>query len=385
MKLSDVRGEIVIDAFEAKRFVISWFKPEDRIVITGSRTERVGKYNVISQSMLASEFAAQMDNELLRSLVFDDDGGCYNMYFNCCPVKEDVELTRRGREANVEYVPGVWVDCDVKPGCFGSEQEILDWLGSIPLRPTMICGSGSGGVHAYWRLNWDERGDKSLVEQWWSYLYEQAGDRSIDKLLDTTRMLRMPGTVRFPKPDDEVKKFGSAKIIEISGITYSEQQIRSVSQDAFERRKAARARLIRDDHQRRLDLDVLAKEMLGDKSNRWVLYRSIAYIEDIINDRFTWRQILEPFGWTWLREQNDGSWEIARPGRSERSAVVDYDGSPVMSLLSSSEETGLSDLKDAGIAISRYRALLRLHYNDDAKRMLDDTLAGAVPEAMQFY
>jgi hypothetical protein len=385
MKLSDLRGEIVIDSSQAKQFVLSWFKPEDRIVITGSRQQRVGKFDVISQSMLAREFVAEVDDQMLRSLVFDDSGGSYNMYFNCSPVKEDIELTRRVKVPNVDYVPGVWVDLDVKPGCFESEAEILEWLAAIPLRPTIICGSGSGGVHAYWRLNWDERGDKSLVEQWWSYMYEQAGDRSIDKLVDITRMLRMPGTVRFPKPSDEEQRFGAAKVIDVSGLTYSEEEIRAVSHDAFERRKASRARLIRDDNQRRLDLDYLAKERLGEKANRWVLFKSVAYIEDLINERYTWRDILEPMGWTWLREQGDGSWEIARPGRKERSAVVDYDGSPVMSLLSSSEDTGLADLRDAQIPITRYRALLRLHYNDEAERLLEDFLSGNVPDSIRFF
>jgi hypothetical protein len=78
----------------------------------------------------------------------------------------------------------------------------------------------------------------------------------------------------------------------------------------------------------------------------------------------SWAEILEPYGWTWQRELRDGSNEWARPGRDERSAVVDYEDSPVMSLLSMADETGLADLKDAGIPLTKYRVLWRLKFND---------------------
>jgi hypothetical protein len=50
---------------------------------------------------------------------------------------------------------------------------------------------------------------------------------------------------------------------------------------------------------------------------------------------------------------------------------VDYEDSPVMSLLSMSEETGLADLKDAGINLTKYRVMLRLQYQDDEKKMVE--------------
>jgi hypothetical protein len=45
-----------------------------------------------------------------------------------------------------------------------------------------------------------------------------------------------------------------------------------------------------------------------------------------------------------------------------------------MSLLSSSEETGLADLKEAGVVLTKYRVALRLWFNDDETKMIEYTL-----------
>lgn len=382
MKLSEIRGSTTLSSEKARKFVQTWFHPDDRISIVGIRSQKTGRMDTLSQSMLAKEFIADIaDDELFSGLIFDrEDGSCWNLYVGVCPVKDDVSLLRRGTEENVAYVPGVWADIDIKDNGFKSEQEILDWLKTLPLRPTMICGSGSGGVHAYWRLHWGQKGNKEMGERWWAYLDEMAGAASIDKLIDTTRILRIPGSLHFPKhttsAHEASRKLGQVKLHEASGLTYDAQQFLDISHDAFERRKAERARIIMEDSERRLFTDGLVRDMLKGKTiGRWKLLRAIAYMEDMVNDMYTWREILEPHGWTWLKEQRDGSWEIARPGRNERSAVVDYDGSPVMSLLSSSNETGFFDLKDAGIPITRYRALLRLNYNEDAAALVNDVLA----------
>lgn len=371
MKLSDIAGEIDMSSGSAVKFVSSWFRPEDRVCVVGRRTVRTGSLDVVSQTMSAEEFIESLNDGLLESIIFDTDGSSYNLYVGVCPVAEDLGLFRRGTKDNIAYVPGVWADLDVKEGGFESEEAIVGWLKGLPVQPSIICGSGSGGVHAYWRLHWDEKGDGELVEQWWSYLEEMSGERSIDKLVDTTRILRLPGSVYFPKPTNEDQRLKAVKLIEASGVTYPTQLLLDISHDAFERRKVKRTELRRDDAQRRLDTGSLTRALLKEGDlGEWALKRAIATVEEFVNRETSWHDILIPHGWTHRQELRDGSNEWARPGQNDRSAVTDYEGSNVMSLLSTSEDTGLSDLKDAGIHLSKYRVMMRLDFNDDEQELV---------------
>lgn len=379
MKLSDLTGEVKISARHATTFVSTWFEPEDKICVVGRRSEKTGNLDTVSQSMTAAEFC-QMDDEMLESLIFDEDGNKWNLYLSVAPIKEHVTLTLRGNEDNIDYVTGVYADLDIKPESFASREEIIQFLFSLPFHPTVVVASGSGGIHAYWKLNRGERGNKELVERWWSYLDETAGDRKIDKLVDLTRILRIPGTVYFPKPDSG-SKVGSVEIMYLIDRTYSIQEITDLSDAAFKAKHEKRKKLINDDANRRMGVDEFARTMLsGLGGNRWKMWRAISELENFVNDHVSWAEILEPHGWKWQRTLRDGSNEWARPGRDERSAVVDFEDSPVMSLLSSSEDTGLADLKDARIPITKYRAMLRLQFKDEEKDMVT-FLIGRLEEA----
>ncbi len=371
MKLSDLTGQVKISAYHATTFVSTWFEPTDKIVVVGRKSEKTGNLDTVSQSMTAEDFC-KMDDETLESLIFDEDGNKWNLYLGVCPIKDDVSLTRRGTEDNVDYVTGVWADIDIKDGGFECQKDILDFLFSLELPPTITNGSGSGGIHAYWKLAPGERGDKEVVERWWSHLDETAGERSIDKLVDLTRILRIPGTVYFPKANSG-SKVGAVEILFKTANTYTIEQIKTVSEAAFKAKHEKRKRVIDTDKNRRMDMDNLAKDLLsGISGNRWRMWRAISEMEDYVNQQIPWAEILEPYDWTWMRTLRDGSNEWARPGRKERSAVVDYDGSPVMSLLSSSEDTGLSDLLDARIPLTKYRVLLRLKYADEEEKMVTE-------------
>lgn len=378
MKLSDLTGEVKISSHHAQTFVNLWFTPEDKICVVGRKSEKTGNLDTVSQSMMAKEFL-ELDDESLESLIFDEDGNKWNLYFGVCPIKEDVSLRKRGTEENISHVPGVWADIDVKPNGFTSQQEILEFLFSLTLHPTAVIGSGSGGIHAYWKLSEGQTGDRDLTEMWWSYLDETAGDKAIDKLVDLTRILRIPGTVYFPK-EGSGSKVGAVEILYLTGYTYSTREIIETSMESFKAKKDRRVTLINKEANRRMEMDGLARTLLADMGgNQWRMWRAISEIEDFVNDNISWNEILEPYGWTDLRRVNsrDGSRQFARPGRKEKSAVVDFEGSPVMSLLSTSEETGLSDLLDARIPITKYRALLRLKYNDQEETMVMD-LAGSI-------
>jgi hypothetical protein len=367
LKLSDLTGQVKISARHACTFVSTWFDPEDNICVVGRRSEKTGNLDTVSQSMKASEFCG-MDDETLESLIFDGDGSKWNLYLGVAPIKEHVTLKQRGTEENVTHLTGVWADLDIKPESFLSRDEILQFLFSLPHHPTIVVASGSGGIHAYWRLVEEEKGYKELAERWWAYLDEAAGDRKIDKLVDLTRILRIPGTVYFPKADSTAK-IGSVEILYLTDSRLTIEQIISVTQEAFTKKHEKRKRLINEDANRRMNMDTFAASLLG--GNKWRMWRAISEIEDYVNNSISWAEILEPHGWKWQRTLRDGANEWARPGRDERSAVVDYEDSPVMSLLSMSEETGLADLKDAGINLTKYRVMLRLQYQDDEKKMVE--------------
>lgn len=369
MKLSDYAGEVRISSNDAKNFVQSWFKADDKICISGLRSERTGSMDAVSQSMTAREFVSTTDDRSLEDTVFGEDGSKWNIYVQVCPIKEDVTLKQRGTKSNVDYVPGVWADLDVKEGGFSSQKEILKWLNELELLPTVVCSSGSSGVHAYWKLRWDEKGNEALVDSWWSYLDEMAGERKIDKLIDITRILRLPGTIRFPKKEETSGKLGAVSIISIyPERRYSVSQIQEVSAEAMARKAAERKRTIQKIAERRAQVDEMARALI-DTSSRWGYLQAIAHVEDYVNENWQWANILEPFGWKYRRTLSDGSKEWARPGQSDRSAVVDFEGSPVMSLLSMSESTGLADLKDAGVPLTKYTVALRLQFGDDEAAM----------------
>lgn len=374
MKFDNFAGEMSVSSDEAITYIKTWFKPDDKICIVGRRNIKSGKLDTLSQSVTAKEFIGTLTDEHLHSLIFAADGSLWNTYVAIAPVKEDVGLTKRGTEENVDYIPGVYADIDVKDKGFTSQEEILEYLDSLKLEPTMVCGSGSGGVHAYWRLHWEEQANRDLLERWWSYLDEAAEDRQIDKLIDSTRILRLPGTVYFPK-EGSGGNIGSVKLLRVSGKTYSATELTSISEPAYAVKTERRKSLIRSDQQRKFEMEAFARSALQSQTgNYWATLRAISELEGYVNSQIPWADILEPHGWTWKRTLRDNSNEWARPGRNERSAVVDYEDSPVMSLLSRSEDTGLSDLLDARIPLTKYRVLLRLKYNDDEKTMVQDLI-----------
>lgn len=378
MKLDDYAGEVRISSEDAVAFVKTWFKPTDRICISALRSEGTGGVDAVAQTMTAREFIDTTDDKALEAVIFDpEDGSRWNLYISVSPVKEDVQLRRRGTKSNVDYIPGVWADIDVQQGGFESEEVLLGWLDALALPPSIICSSGSSGVHAYWRLKWSEQGDEKLVDAWWSYLDEAAGeDRAIDKLVDSTRILRMPGSVRFPKKDERKNhKIGSVSIIKLTDNQYSVEEVRAVSAEATAKKAAIRKQTIERDKERRMSVDELAAGLIHrPEVGRWELLQAVANVEDFVNDHMSWEDILKPHGWKLRRTQSDGSKEWARPGQNARSAVTDYQGSPVMSLLSMSPATRMSDLLDAAIPLTKYRVLLRLEYNDDEEKLVIDMI-----------
>lgn len=394
MKFGEVVGSIEIDVEHMKSFVGTWFEDEDDLVVVGFPVE--GSRRVLSMALtkeILLEATPESFSELTRNV---DNGRKYDLYVGVNPISdpESVTLTSRGSEENVKAVYGCFIDLDInrvgkKSGAFDNKDQILEFLDSIPLEPTIVVDNGSsGGIHAYWRFEDPIDMSESIAVKpylvgWWAYL-NSLTDRNIDRLIDVTRIARMPSSIYWPKTSSD--KFDTVKVLKNTGKRYKRDDLLALTKEAYQRHCDT---LDRIRSEKSFGIDVSLKNYAAEPGNSERLKELInlrphnlnmltALVEHTINDNYSWYDILEPYGWTMLKESSDGSLVWSRPGKLDRSAVTDYrrdDGvSQVMSLLSSSEETGLSDLKEAGVLLTKMQVLLRLRYNDNVIEMIDDVL-----------
>lgn len=371
MKISEIFGELNIDASQAQRYVRTWFNEDDLITICRINSTLGGTKTPVSTTLTASQFVDHFDNEVAEHLIFDEGIAKNDFYINIFPMKNQVAPNKRGTEEDVARITGVYADLDVKEGGFSSELEIFDFLDSLSLQPSMLVTTGSGGVHAYWKLHWSEtKPTKQLFDRWWAYLDEAAGEhRKIDKLIDVTRMLRLPGTVRFPKAG-EPNRIASVALLKANSNSYSVDEILEASEASYGIKLANRLKLRQRESDSRASSEDLAKNLIIRNGNPWTTWQVISQLEDFVNSNISWDDILIPHGWSLVNGNGDSrSW--ARPGRNVRSATTDFECSAVMSLFSAAEETGLSDLLDAGVHLTKYRVMLRLRFGDNQEAMVE--------------
>jgi hypothetical protein len=373
VKLSEVLGDSTLYYDEGKAFFANWFQPEEKINISlmEAGVNRPPKTHTCTLEQLLS-----FSNDDLNDLVFAE-GKPHNVYFQVAPTSVEIKgIGARGKEVDVTRVPGVWADFDVKDGAFASPKDIWEFLFSLEIWPTAVIGGPSGGMHAYWKLAEGSEGSKELLDRWWAYLDETAGEeRRIDKLIDTARILRIPGSLYFPKTGSKTLT-GAMRLYHNSGDTTTPEEIVRVSEAAYNVKRAMRKKVVDRDFQRKSEINI-QNTLFDNGPQLWQRLQALAHLEDDINQNATWDDILPKHGWTYIRDAEDCRW-WARPGRSDKSATTDYvehgKTSPVMSLFSSSEETGLSDLFDAGMNLTKYRVILRLDYQDNEQAMIDDYL-----------
>lgn len=390
MNFDDYVGSITTDLSHLRTFLNAWFRPDDLVTLVGIPTS--GIRIVMSQVVSVKRLLAITTDEEFAGLTMIDDRKV-NLYIATNPTKEvnGVVIDKsRGTKADVRDIYGCFVDLDVikegkKSGVFESKQEIFNFLGSFPLKPTMVIDNGSGGgIHAYWRLNDEDvpRATEGLLAAWWSFVSEQSPVQ-VDRLIDITRILRLPSGVYWPSNDTE--KFDSVKVVYADGPTYSLDELMNISAAPYKKYveklaelKTQKTRVNVEKWNKRLSSKIaqnspnISRELSERQYN--ILNQ---LIQSHIDDELSWQDILGPYGWTCLKVSDDGEETWARPGKNERSAVVNYvngrgEVSGAMSLLSSSAETGISDLKEAGIPITKMQVLLRYKYDDDINEMIDD-------------
>lgn len=396
MKFNEAVGSIDIDDSHLKEFVRTWYNDEDNIVISGFPVGE-GPRRVLSLS-ITKEDLLEKTSEELEGLTRDfDTGRKYDAYIAINPVidMDAVTLYARGTEENVKAVYGCFLDLDInkpgkKSGAFDTKQQALDFLDSIPAEPTIVIDNGvSGGIHAFWRYEdpidlTETKLTKPYLVGWWSYA-NSLTNSNIDRLVDTTRLVRMPSGIYWPKKDSD--KFDTVKVIRKSGKTYKKDDLLNLSANAYKKHCDTLDRIRRE---KTMVLDLSLDNYADNPANTERMSRLLnlrphnknlltTLVQNAIDQTYSWSDILEPYGWTLMKEDSEGSLVWSRPGKLDRSAVTDYrkdsgEVSQVMSLLSSSEETGLADLKEANVILTKMQVLLRLRYNDNVIEMLDDVL-----------
>jgi hypothetical protein len=242
---------------------------------------------------------------------------------------ERVPERGRGTRADVASVPGVWADVDVKPGVEGylaSESDVPLVLKNLPT-PTLEVASGSGGRHLYWLTHdrLDPKTGQELLHAWLDFLRDWS-PVTIENVHDTTRILRLPGTVRWPKVADQVAPMPHKVEILREGPRYQLDELRTLSEVSHERavvqRKETHERYVLDRKRREF---VLRERGLVEE--RLEAFRSA---EATFNSRQDWEPLLTAAGWQLHSDERGGSARCrywTRPGKNVldgKSASTDF-------------------------------------------------------------
>ncbi len=299
----------------------------------------------------------------------------WNVY-TACSTFAAVPERGRGTRADVVSVPGVWADLDVKPdteGYFASEHALLEYMAYLP-QPTLEVASGSGGRHLYWLTHerLEATDGQNLLLALLDFLRAEAGSVTIENVHDTTRVLRLAGTVRWPKVDDAVPMPHPVELVR-EGPRYHASELKLLSRDvhneALRRRAELKARRVEAEERRRHEL-----------ASRGLQQTNYDRVVRIFNLQQDWAYLLESTGWTLHSDQRDGVARCrywTRPGKSVndgKSASTDFTASDgVVSRLMTiySNDPALDDLRDytsddaIGVCSKWSYALHRIFSGDD--------------------
>lgn len=315
----------------------------------------------------------------------------WNMYTGVCSYKPAKAALWRKQE-NVQEVPGVWADLDVKPGVeghFQSQDELEAFIAKLPPM-TMRIASGSGGVHGYWLF--DQRcsaGDRTrdLLDGWHEYMRVVADGRQVDYVQEIARVLRVAGTVRWTKvgDSDETSQhtWNRVELQHVASERYSALDFEAFVQPHLtakrEREQAARTRWTAN-----REAALASLERRGLKMSTQVM------LEQLFNTTQDWEPLLTAAGWTLNtdrrgRDGNNACRYWTRPGKDPKdggSASTDFRGSNVITFFSA-EIPQLDELVVPGLttgnnhgASTKYRFALITMYGNDEGRLVRDIARG---------
>ena len=280
-----------------------------------------------------------------------------DVYLRATTLKEPPPRGRRGGAKDTRALHGVWCDLDHAQGCHADRsgglplpptpEEALAVVDGLP-EPSMVINT-SGGYQAWWFFDEPmEIGSHSYEELQetvasWSEMIVQRGaalNFHVDAVQDLARLMRVPGTLNHKWSDPKWGGDGKVAprpvtISSESGIRYSVEELRDLAPSPVSAGSAPNTPLRRSDR---------------GAIDRWA-------------ENTTWGEVVEPHGWTKLQEYEDGHAEWTRPGNpsSERSAVTDFEGVPVMVVFS--ENAGLP--VGAGHKLTKFRVYAHLNFGGD--------------------
>lgn len=372
IRFGDLVGEVHHDPEAIETFLRWWFRKGDLVNLTFIREGRNKK--VITNGGTLDEVIESLKEPEFKSEFLDKYD--FNAYFTTSASKKTytADSEHRPTKEDCKALRGVWADVDLKPGVFDSEEDISAWLHSLAVRPGAIVRTGSGGMHLYWKVKGLSGIPVGEVgKRWWSYLDSTTPDGVvIDRLTDVeTRILRIPGTTRFPKPKEMIPRMPVT--VEITGDGPMDiETFKELTDGGIENYRARTAKTLENVD----DIDKSLYEVAGEGT--WSRLVILSAIEEIISDYFSWDDILEDAGWELYREGSEGRREWSRPGKVGKAGVTDWEDSPdVLSLFSWSEETGLADLYEAEVTLTKWRVFLRLRHNDNVESALNELIERA--------
>ncbi len=358
---------------EALEFLSMWFSDvsEDSLVsIMRIQPHKAGALSIVKPF---NEIREAIECSGLDDLIWGSGEIVYDLYFGISTLKTVPPKGKRGGLKNVDKVSGVWIDLDVKEGSFSSQEEAEDLIRLAPLPPTAVVATGQGGTHAYWKFTHPVDCDtgRMLCTRWWALMSDLAHPANIDKLCDPSRIMRLPGSIRWVKKDTEVTSQCSLRFN--SDRKYTKNQILDATELVW---SAHEERIVRVRASVSKARDEAHQEVVSASGSRWNTLMKIASLEDDFNEDYSWSSILEPMGWTFLGTDDERRNLWSRPGDGVRkSAASDWQDSPhVLSLFSTSEDTGLSDLLDSGIVLTKYRVWVQLFWDGDEKSAIKELL-----------
>ena len=377
VRLEDLLGDTSTDGAQAAAYLRTLHgHAQGFAVVTG-----IGTSQVLSVARPPLELADLLESGL-DQLVDGELGRC-DLYVSVATHTIDPTGTRgrqRGTAATVGWVPAVVLDLDVKDGAFTSEADALAFLARLPIPPTIIIRTGSGGLHAYWILAdgpVDAATARAAGHAWWLFCREMADGVALDPVYDPARMLRLPGSVRWPKPP--VHQARPVRLELLDGPRGPLARLLELAAPAAERhatwRRAEQGRIAAGD---RAAVEVL--RTIGGTEG-WPRLLALAQLDEAINHTLTWDDILRPHGWRPVTDPYTGTEQVdgegrrvwSRPGSTRRSATTDWPPSPhTMTLFSTARETGLLRLLDTGVPLTKLRVHAELAYGGDLTALVRD-------------
>lgn len=137
-------------------------------------------------------------------------GAKTNTFFGVGLRRKVLQNNLRGSENDILTITTLYADLDIRSNAHaetalpGSIDEAVEFLNSLPLKPSIIVNSGNG-LHAYWLLDEPfkiqsakDKGYISAVFKDWSrFLGAMAKEQGwkLDNISDLARVLRVPGSI----------------------------------------------------------------------------------------------------------------------------------------------------------------------------------------------